>query len=154
MGGIDSIGEALEFAIAREVDASEFYMELAGRMENPAMRVLFEGLAREELEHKAKLELEVMKEGIVARTVGRIPHVKVTASDYLLEDEIKADMGLKEALIMGIEKERRSFRFYVRLSGIADEEALVETLISLAEEEARHLVRFENEYDRLVSSEK
>ena len=152
MEGLNTIGEVLEFAIAREVDASEFYMELAGRMQNPLIRALFENLAEEELEHKARLELELMKEGMVARTEGRI--ARVEAGDYFMEGEIRGDMELKDALLMGAEKERRSFRFYTRMAGIMTDESMIDTLMSLAEEEARHMVRFETEYDRLVPHKK
>ncbi len=152
MEGLNTIGEVLEFAIAREVDASELYMELAGEVRNPLTRVLFENLAEEELEHKGKLELELMKEGIVAKTEGMI--ARVEAGDYFMEGEIRADMELKDALLLCVEKERRSFRFYARMAGIMTDETMIETLISLAEEEARHMVRFETEYDRLVPHKK
>ena len=70
MGDMTTIGEILEFAIEREGEAVEFYMAMADRVKNPAVQELFEDLVTEELEHKSRLELEVMKEGIVARTVG------------------------------------------------------------------------------------
>ena len=152
MEGLNTIGEVLEFAIAREIDASEFYMELSGQMENPAIRSLFEELANEELEHKARLELELMKEGMVAKTEGRI--TGVGASDFMMDGEVRRDMSLKDALALSIEKEKRSFRFYTRLAGIVTDEAMVETLMSLAEEEARHMVRFETEYERLAPHKK
>ena len=70
---MDTIGEIIEFAIGREAAASEFYMSAAELMDNPAMQILCQDLAKVELEHKATLELELMKEGIVAQTAGRIP---------------------------------------------------------------------------------
>ncbi|MHC4501024.1 MAG: ferritin family protein, partial [Planctomycetota bacterium] len=51
-----SVDEILDFAIAREVEANDFYTELAERMENGAMRKVFEEFAIEELGHKMKLE--------------------------------------------------------------------------------------------------
>ncbi len=57
--------EILEMAVAREVDANRFYLALAERVENPRIRKVFEKLAAEELEHKAKIELEIMKTGRV-----------------------------------------------------------------------------------------
>ncbi len=57
----DSYEEVLEFAIDREIDANQFYLALASRVDNKETRDLFEELAQEELEHKAQLELELMK---------------------------------------------------------------------------------------------
>ena len=68
--------EILEMAVAREVDANRFYLALAARAENPRIKKIFEKLAAEELEHKAKIELEIMKTGRVVKddqNPGRIP---------------------------------------------------------------------------------
>ena len=37
MDKFESVDDILEFAIAGEVAANQFYMELAGKMENPAL---------------------------------------------------------------------------------------------------------------------
>ena len=52
----DSVEAALDFAIKNEQDASDFYTELASRMEKAMMKQAFEGFAAEERGHKAKLE--------------------------------------------------------------------------------------------------
>ena len=49
MGEFDSVDEVLEFAIAREIEANEFYKVLSGRVENRAMRELILEFAKEEL---------------------------------------------------------------------------------------------------------
>ena len=66
--------DILKFAIDREAQANRFYAVLAERMADDEMREVFENLAAEELEHKALLELEVMKRGTVVaseKLVGR-----------------------------------------------------------------------------------
>ena len=59
----ESDEEILQLAISREEDANVFLLTMAGRMKNPEMRKVFEDLADEELEHKARLELEIIKTG-------------------------------------------------------------------------------------------
>ena len=49
-----SIEEILDFAIEGETEASRFYTDLAGQMENPVMRKVFESFAKEELGHKGQ----------------------------------------------------------------------------------------------------
>ncbi len=150
MGDITTIGEILEFAIEREGEAVEFYMAMADRVKNPAIEKFFEDLVTEELEHKSRLELEIMKEGIVARTVGVLPE---TSSDRTAVDldRLRSQMDYQEALNVAIQKERRSFRLYARLSGLVAEAELSETLLSLAEEEAKHLTALEEQYEKAMT---
>jgi len=148
MGALETIGEILEFAVAREIDSSEFYKEMADRMEKAETRELFAELAKVELGHKAALELELMKEGLVATTAGRIE--QIDSSNYIVDSELRKDMGYEDVLVMAIAKERASFRFYVDLVGMFEESDLNEVLLSLAEEEARHKAFFEIEYAKLV----
>ena len=142
MDKVDSIDEILEFAIAREVEAHQLYMYMAGRMENPEMRKVCEELAKEELEHKAKLELEVMKRGEVVSGI--------YVSDYMTDAGDEIDMDYEELLIFAIKKEDISVNFYTDLAGVVKDEESREALLSLAEEETEHKQRFEVEYNNLL----
>lgn len=148
MGEACTLGEIIDLAIMREIQAAEFYRGLADQAPNPAMQSLFENLAAEELQHKARLELELMKEGLVAQTVGKL--FEVDAPEYAAEGNLEPDMDYKDALSLAIRKERRSFRLYVELAGVVSEKHVHEVLLELAEEESRHLVQFEMEYNRLT----
>jgi len=145
MGEKDAIDEILEFAIAREVEANQFYMELADWLKNPAMRELVLEFAKEELEHKAKLELEVLKTGKVLHPVRKKAEFK--ADDYMADFGIEPDMNYKDLLRVAIKKEKKSLRLYMDLAAIIDDKDSRETLLSIAEEEARHKALFEIEYD-------
>lgn len=149
MDEFESDDEILELAISREEDANKFFLALAARVKNPEMRKVFEDLAAEELEHKARLELEIMKTGRV-----------VTATEKLeLEEEADTevvrqmlDMDYKDMLLMGMQKEESSFRLYVDLAARVSGEDSYETLLALAEEEVKHKMRFEIEYDSLMKT--
>lgn len=145
MGDMETVGDILEFAIRREAEAAEFYTAMAEKVKDQATQKLFEDLVTEELEHKSQLELEMMKEGIVAKTVGTLP--QVSGDGFVVDpDTVEEQMDYKEALGVAMKKERRSFRLYARLSGLVADEKLAETLLSLAEEEARHLAALEEQY--------
>ncbi|MHC4144451.1 MAG: ferritin-like domain-containing protein [Planctomycetota bacterium] len=148
MGDMTTIGEVLEFAIGREAEAADFYMALAARVKNPPTREFFENLVTDELEHKSRLELEVIKEGIVARTVGVLPETSGVGPD---PDQVREQMVYTEALGLAIERERRSFKLYSRLAGQVTDEELRETLLSLAEEEVKHLVALEEQYENAMT---
>jgi rubrerythrin len=141
MDKVDSIDEILEFAIAREVEANQLYTYMAGRMKNPEMSKVCEELAKEELEHKAKLELEVMKRGEVVSGI--------CVSDYMMDAGDEIDMDYEELLIFAIKKEEISVNFYTDLASVVKDKESREVLLSLAEEETEHKQRFEVEYDNL-----
>jgi rubrerythrin len=140
--------EILEFAISREVEAYHFFLALAKRVSTPEMRKVFEDLAKEELEHKGKLELELMKAG---KTVSVALKPGRPASEYIIsDDESQLDMDYKDMLLLGMEKEEASFRTYVNLLGNVHDEESREVLLAIAEEEVKHKLRFETEYDLLL----
>ena len=140
--------EILEFAIAREIEANNFYMALAERVASPEIRKIFEDLAEEELEHKAKLELEIMKTGKVLPVPGK---TTIPKHDYIVsDDQSLLDMDYKDMLMLGMEKEEASFRTYVNLVAQAKDVESGELLLALAEEEVKHKIRFETEYDLLL----
>lgn len=140
--------EILEFAIAREVEAYNFFMALAERVESPEIAKVFEDLAKEELEHKAKLELELIKTG---KTLPKIEKVAIPEHDYITSDVNSVlDMDYKDVLMLGMEKEEASFRTYVNLIPSVHDEESREVLMALAEEEVKHKLRFETEYELLL----
>jgi len=148
MGNVDSIEEILEYAISREVEAYYFCLALAGRVDTPRMRQVFEDMAAEELEHKAKLELEMIKIG-KALPDQQMPSSR-PESDYIISDsDSPLEMDYADMLMLGIEKEDAAFRIYVNLIPNVNDEESREVLMALAQEEVRHKLRFETEYDML-----
>ena len=144
----DDYYEVLELAIAKEVEAYNFYLALADRVKDRQISKAFKDLAKEELEHKAKLELEVMKTG---RTIAVEQKLLRPEREYILSDnDSPLDMDYKDMLLLGIEKEEAAFRTYVNLvASVMDEESR-EVLLAIAEEEVKHKLRFETEYEILL----
>ena len=149
---IDSFEDILEFAIHREVQANAFYLALAERMVDPQKQQVFEELANEELEHKERLELEVMKTGKVVKSPAPGHESKISYDIVGVDGGL--DMEYKDMLALGISKERASFRLYVDLAGRAKDEETREVFLELAEEEAKHKFRVETEYDNLLQNKK
>jgi len=140
--------DILQFVISREVEAHNFYLALAGRVKDRQMSRVFEDLAKEELEHKAKLELEVMKMG---KTV-TVEQTKIPSetNHIISDDQSPLDMDYKDILMLGMEKEEASFRMYVNLLASIYNEESRDVLLAIAAEEVKHKLRFENEYDLLL----
>ncbi len=144
----DDYYEVLELAIAKEIEAYNFYLALADRVKDRQISKAFKDLAKEELEHKAKLELEITKTG---RTIAVERKLLRPERDYILsDDESPLDMDYKDMLLLGMEKEEAAFRTYVNLvASVMDEESR-EVLLAIAEEEVKHKLRFETEYEILL----
>ena len=139
----------LEFAIAREQEAHDFYVDLAGRVAVPAMQVVFKEFAREELKHKARLE--AIRAG--RKSAGTLHQVtNLMLGDYLDDVEVQPEMDYQAALILAMKREKAAFRLYTDMAAGAEGE-LKETLLLLAQEEAKHKLRLEMEYDEVVLKE-
>ena len=148
MGEINVDIEVLELAISREIDAYHFYMALARWIEKPTTSKIFEGFATEELEHKAKLELEILKAGQKLPENREMPD---PSRDYIISDDISmTDMAYRDILLLGMEKEESAFRFYIDLLSTVTDPQSRETLLAIAEQEVEHKLRFEREYDALL----
>ena len=136
--------EILEMAVAREVDANRFYLALAARAENPRIKKIFEKLAAEELEHKAKIELEIMKTGRVVKDDQTSAGFHEKQPNY---GPTVINMSYKDILLMGIQKEEASIRLYADMAEMTSDAHSKEILIALAQEEAGHKQQFQEVLD-------
>jgi rubrerythrin len=148
MAQIEPDSEIFEFAIFREIAAYHFYMALTKVVSDPQMRKVLEEFAKEELGHKEKLELELLKMGRTLPLEKDLPvpsgENPLPNTDYLL------NMDYKDILLLAIEKEEASFKTYVNLLPHAADEASRDVLLAIAEEEVKHKFRFETEYNLLM----
>jgi rubrerythrin len=146
----NSTAEILDFAIQNEEKAAEFYTDLAAKMESTSIRGVFEAFAREEQGHKAKL-LRVKESGDMEPASKQILDLKI--GDYLVEGEPGPDMDYQQALILAMKQEKAAFKLYTDLAAAAPDEDLRGLLLALAQEEAKHKLRFEVEYDDHILTE-
>jgi len=140
----DSVDAVLDFAIKNEQGASDFYTDLASKMEKPQMKKIFQGFAAEERGHKAKLE------AVKGGEKGKLSKAKVLdlkLGDYLVEQKPSASMDYQSALILAMKQEKAAFRLYSDLAASTDDAGIRELFLGLAQEEAKHKLRFEIEYD-------
>jgi rubrerythrin len=145
-----SVDEILDFAIGQEEQAAEFYTELSGRMDRPWMSEIFKEFAREEVGHKKKL-LEVKSGKRLLAAEQKVLDLKI--GDYLVDVEPTDHMDYQQALVVAMKKEKKAFKMYIDLSAATDDANLKSVFMSLAQEEAKHKLRFEVEYDDYVMTE-
>jgi rubrerythrin len=143
-----SVDEILEFAIGKEEESARFYEDLARRVERPSMRQVFEDFAGEERGHKEKL-LAVKGGKLLLPAADKVMDLKL--ADYLTDVEASPALDYQEALVLAMKEEKAAFRLYSDLASATEDETLRATLLALAQEEARHKLRFEIEYDELLT---
>ncbi len=143
-----TIEEALDFAIGEEQAAADFYTGLAAKTTVPGMRQALTDFAREELSHRVKLE--AIKEGAGFNfATRRVEDLKI--AEYVVEVVPDPQMSYRDSLIVAMNKEKASIKLYTDLAGMAGDDALRTVFLALSQEEARHKLRFESEYDDLLA---
>jgi rubrerythrin len=146
-----TIDDILDFAIKDEIRASNLYAGLAKRSRSKEMQKVFEQFSREELGHKKKLE-SIKKGGKIASSNTKVQDLKI--GDYLVEvNTSRDDLSYQEALIIAMKEEKAAFRLYSDLAARISDPTAKETFLMLAQEEARHKLRFEIEYDDNILKE-
>lgn len=146
----DSVDKILDFAIQKEQDAADFYTSLADKMKFKYMQEVFSGFAAEEMGHKAKLI--AIKDGKqMASSEQKVLDLKI--GDHLVDIELKPDLEYQEALIIAMKAEKAAYRLYNDLATATDDAKLKALFLGLAQEEAKHKLRFEIAYDDEIMTE-
>lgn len=150
MTDLSSVDEILDFAIDREQEAVDFYTGLADKARTPAMQATFRQFAGEEAGHKARL-IGVKGGRRMLDSKTAVQDLKL--ADYMVDERPGADLDYQGALILAMKKEKAAFRLYSDLAARVADDEVREIMLGLAQEEARHKLRFEVEYDEHVLTE-
>ncbi len=148
MENFNSVDEILDFAIAQEQEAVDFYSELANYAINPDIKTIYIDFVKEEMGHKAKL-MKIKSEGIFSSIKNEVVQDLMIA-DYLVPVKPSPDMSYAEALTVVMKKEMAAYKLYNSLAKVAPNEELKEVFHLLAIEEANHKLQFEQEYDEVI----
>ena len=147
---LDSINKILDFAIEKEEEAAQFYTDLAAKMNKPHMKKVFVDFALEEKSHKAKLELVKSGQLELSRP-DDIMNLKI--AEVVSDVDLEGDFDYQKALIAAMKNEKASYKLYNDLAELTNDEKIKNTFLSLAQEEAKHKLRFEVEYDETILTE-
>ena len=147
---LDTVDAILDFAIKEEEKAASFYTGMASRMDHESMKDVFLGFAEEEKGHKVKLV--AIKQGKQMLSANeRVLDLKI--GDHLESVALASDLDYQQALVLAMKAEKAAFKLYHDLASATDKITLKKTLLGLAQEEAKHKLRFEMEYDDNVLKE-
>lgn len=145
-----TIDDVLNFAINSEQEAVDFYTDLASKTSNKGMQETFEQFAQEERGHKSKLE-RIKQGNTIELSTDKVLDLKI--GDYLVDIEVSENMSYQDALILAMKREKSAFKLYTNLSNLVKDQNICDLFRSLAQEEAKHKLRFEVEYDDNILAE-
>ncbi|MBD3180279.1 MAG: rubrerythrin [Candidatus Latescibacteria bacterium] len=146
----DSVDQILDFAIRSEERSHRFYTDLAGRVDRENMKKVFREFAAEELGHREKL-LKIKEGQRLLPDQEKVMDLKI--AEYVKDVEPGEDIDYQKALTIAMKAEKEAFRMYRDLASAAADPEISEILNGLAQEEAKHKLRFEIEYDENILKE-
>lgn len=142
-----SIDEILNFAIEKEQEASDFYQEWSQKARDKQITEMFSQFAKEEQGHKRKLQ-NVQETGGLPKASQHTKNLKI--SDYMVEVDPEKEMGLQDAIILAMQREKKAFQLYSDMEELTDDQEIQQLFEFLANEEAKHKLRFEVQYDEII----
>jgi rubrerythrin len=145
-----NITEILDFAIGEEQAAVDFYLQLAAQSKSQQTKKIFTDYAEEEMRHKANL-LSIKENGSFKMPDSKVKDLKI--AEYLIDVKPSANMSYQDALILAMKKEKAAFRMYSKLAEKAEDPEVKAIFLNLAQEESKHKLAFEIEYDDFILKE-
>ena len=145
-----TFGDIINFAIEKEKEAAELYTKLVEMVQKPNAKTMFKELATEEVKHRKFFE------GLREDQVPDLPLRKVTdlmISNYLVDIELQPDMEYQDILILAMKREESAVNLYKDMASKVAEPKMNKLLQFMSQEEAKHKLRLETEYDKNVLKE-
>ena len=133
----------ISMAIRAEVEAHEFYRDVAERTENVSVKKIFAELAEDEMKHRDLLERYRMDTSMAIRLKAP-PDYKV--AETVDEPKLTVDMAPANAIALAMKKEQQAMEFYRGLAQICDDREVRDTYDNLANMELSHKHRLENAF--------
>lgn len=139
--------EVIAFAIRKEAEAYNLYKTYAQLVKTPGLKTMFEELAGMEEKHRKILE-GVEKKDVSKYKLKKIPDLKI--GDFTEEEEFSPDMDYASALRFAMKREEHSLRLYRHMAQDIDDPELKKLFSVLTQEESKHKLLLETEYDENV----
>lgn len=146
----ETFEQIINFAIEKEKEAADLYTRLIGMAKKPNAKTMFQELAAEEEKHKRFFE-GLREDQIPDLPLRKVMDLKI--SDYLVDVEFKTDMEYQDILIMAMKREESAVKLYTDLASKVQEPKMNKLLQFMAQEESKHKLRLETEYDKNVLRE-
>ena len=140
------VEEIIKFAIGEEIKAAELYEKYAKIIKEPGAEQLLNAMSFMERGHEQKLrKLEETGSDTLAK-IGEVSDLQI--SDFLVEKELTEESSLQDVFIFAMKAEQKAFELYTRLAELEISTDTVRLFRELAEEERKHKLDLESEYEK------
>lgn len=144
----DDIKAIIDFAIAKEKEAEEFYQDLSKKTSLSASKDIFLEFARQEKKHQELLEDMEQKDISTDMAQYDLHWIQdLKRSDYVTEMEYENSMGYRDILILAMKREEKALRLYNDLLQQSNRDEHKKLFQILCQEEAKHKLKLETMYD-------
>lgn len=142
--------DIIDFAVRAEEEAVRFYTELSKSAKSKAMQEAFQAFALEEQGHRDKLlSIDINNFTFSEST----PITDLQIAEYTNPEVKYQSLNYGEVLVIAMNREKRAFMLYDKLSKMVNNNELKKFFMFLAKEESDHKFKFEAEYDDFVLRE-
>ena len=140
------IKEIIDFALERERESQEIYLDYARKTERIGFRQLLLSMADMEKEHENKLK-ELKEEKGQSPLFDGTQSIEARLTDFMVQEEFSPDMDYGNFLLLIIKREEKAEKLYEELKSIAADTEVKELFSWLAEEERKHKAWVQDRYD-------
>ncbi len=144
-----TLGELLEKAIRREMEAQTLYADLSQKVDENTTRDALQALARQEEGHQKLLEKYrdgKLKDGALRKG----QRLDYRIAEKLDHGEFSAGMALKDVFLLAAEREKAAHEFYLALAEIHPAGETKALMTDLAAQELGHKHRVEYLYTEVA----
>lgn len=148
----NNLSEIIDFAIAKEVEAAEFYRSLSEQEVFSGKKQMFLEFAAEEHKHQALLEdLKAGKSGRHLEDYNFKWITDIKRSDYVDDIEYKPGMAYNEILLLASKREEKALKLYNQMLAQAETDEARKVFKILCQEEAQHKLSLETMLDDFMA---
>ena len=135
--------EILAAAIQNEIEARDFYLQVADKVENSFLKKMFLDFAAEELKHRHILQ-GFQRDDTMAMHFARVPDFHV--SETMDERPLSMDMKPADAIALAMKKEEAAMQQYTQMAEACNDAGQQQIFFELASMERQHKVRLESAF--------
>lgn len=140
---------ALEKAIEQEKNSVKLYREALKKVGDPHARAILKELAKEELEHRDALEKVLIEETLAHLDPEEPTGPSMELTTFLEEKRLNENSTAQDVMIYAIHEEKRSVEFYQQMASQCKGAPMEELFTKLHQQEAAHLTKLEETYEKL-----
>jgi rubrerythrin len=139
----DEYRNILEFAITSEIEARQFYEDVAGRVEDTYLKEMFQGFAEEEKRHKLMLE-DILTGGVMGFMVEGTEDYNVSST--VDKPGLSVQMKPADAIALAMKNEEEAMHLYLRLAADSVDPEQKKVFENLATMERGHKYKMEQAF--------